>query len=1355
MRVLGVPERVAVGECGLVVAKIGYQDLALQYGHVQALARGGVERKRTGQQREPVGAHQSERGRIQRGRMERGKQLGKVGDWSGVQAASRTLGPLRQHTMGRQHDEPRVLERGEAHHDEVVGVFSQVVGIRRALFGLVGQRGLVAMVAVGDQNPFIGQRLRDAVQGSRVVNPPDAVFDRAVVRGERRIGGTVAEIRARPSGGRRVRVEAENRRDVGAHRSVQTQPILFRAAVGPLVRPDDPGGVRLKLDGRQQRPALHAVAVEYEGLRPGDNARSLWAPKHPSGLPVRDDLRNGFIWRIGQLQAHRVVRATGEQCLAFFGRDHVVWRGDEVTEATGRVAVPKCGKRSDIGHGSRCYQRTGSSAERSSMGCPVLDDLTPEQRAAVTHSGGPLLVLAGAGAGKTRVLCRRLAWLIDQGHEPSRVLGVTFTRQAAEELRGRAEDLLGRSHESLRVSTLHAWAQDVVRRHGVDYGLAPGLNPADQELRKMIVLDRIAELDLRTHRIRGDLARLVDQMITRIDRCRDELVSSVDYVSWAEEAVKSASGRDQEVRARREWEFARVFRAHDAWLADEGLEDFGMSIVRALDLVRTHHDRLEAIRHEVQHLLVDEFQDTNHAQAELIFAVADPAGSVVVVGDDDQGIYRFRGASGKNLADFRRRFPEAAEVCLERNYRSTQAILDAAGAVVEPIPNRTAKRLVALPGVTRPLPRFLEARDPEAQARGIADEVIACARDGIPYHEQAVLMRAVRLESGVIVTAFERAGIPHQVRGGVGLMERHEVRSALAWLRAAVDPTDALAHLRAIGDPAWGVSWTLAANVVASHRGQPVAQALCDAVAEAGGSPAFANVLSDVGRAAADGNACDAIRSVIDRTGLRRGAIAVGGAEGASRLAALGALERLVDDLSTTRPGLDATGVSALLSRLADLGYRGDAGAPLEREGVQVMTVHQAKGLEFDAVYVVGMTHHSWPGRNRPGPDIPDALLPESLPRDPDAHVAESRRLAYVAMTRARTHLTLSWVRSSETGVPQSASNFVVEALERTSGAELEVIDAGPSREQLAAVGAARARFERASMRAAELLAAASAPDAAIDTQLTEAVAALVRARAAALVPEPETGAPPVPGRRPRPGVIASITAIARYRKCPLQYRFAHIDRVPPRPDPSREVGTAAHAALEAFFRPGGERRAPAVLVDHFATELTTARVADSPQGRHALAVARDRFPTLVERTRRSGVVPVAVERPFTLQLGPHRVHGRIDRVDRLPGGGFGLVDYKTGSPPTAAADDDGRMVMRLYLAGARDAWRVEPQVATLEYILEGEDRRENPEGAEIAIAMEQAHATLDEISAGRFEPRPSWSCRTCDYRLLCPALDR
>jgi DNA helicase-2/ATP-dependent DNA helicase PcrA len=180
-----------------------------------------------------------------------------------------------------------------------------------------------------------------------------------------------------------------------------------------------------------------------------------------------------------------------------------------------------------------------------------------------------------------------------------------------------------------------------------------------------------------------------------------------------------------------------------------------------------------------------------------------------------------------------------------------------------------------------------------------------------------------------------------------------------------------------------------------------------------------------------------------------------------------------------------------------------------------------------------------------------------------------------------------------------------------------------------------------------------------------------------------------------------------------------------------------------------------AAIVERFAQELRRHSVEDTAQGKHALALARESFPKVVTRTLASGISPVAVERDFTLMVGPHRVRGRIDRVDRAPGGGYALVDYKTGSAPKNGANEDGRLVLRLYLAGAREAWGVEPTRATLEYVLENDTRSEHPDASEIAMAMDEARQTLDDIAAERFEPRPSWACRSCDYRLLCPAIDR
>ncbi|MCB0882368.1 MAG: ATP-dependent helicase [Thermoleophilia bacterium] len=982
----------------------------------------------------------------------------------------------------------------------------------------------------------------------------------------------------------------------------------------------------------------------------------------------------------------------------------------------------------------------------------MLASLTPEQAAAVTHPRGPLLVVAGAGAGKTRVLCHRLAWLVDRGAEPSEVLALTFTRQAAEELRHRAEDLLGRSHEGLRVSTFHAWAQQLVRVHGVGEGLAPSVRQVEPERRKLMLLGRLHELDLQLTTGRLDPAQIVDGIVARIDRCRDELVRAADYLSWAREAVASAPNRKAERDARRELEFAQAFAAHDRWLADEGLEDFGMSLVRALELVRAHADIRDAVRASSRHLLVDEFQDTNHAQAELLYAVAHPEGSLAVVGDDAQGIYRFRGASTKNIADFRARYPDAAEVRLERNYRSSQVILDAAWAVVSKVPDRVDKDLRAQRHGPSPAPRLWLAPDPAGQARAVVAEIIRQTEAGVPYEEQAILMRAVRTEAAAVVLALEQAGVPHQVRGGLGLLDRREVRVAMAWLRAVADPADGQALLRVAADPRLGVPWDVAADLVAGAKGSPLRVALTDALGDR--APRLGELLDELGRVAAVEPPPAVLRAVLDVTGLRAEAIAAGGAQAASRLAALAALERMVRSLADESPDADLTAVNRTLWSLAHLGYRGESGTPVERRGVQVMTVHQSKGLEFDAVYVIGLTHRQWPGHDRGRTDIPDALLPEVMPNDPDAHAWEARRLAYVALTRARHTLVLSAVGESAEGTPQRPSRFVDDILADLPSLTLEAVGEDPAAGASDRVGEARETLERATLAAARARADGEGADA-LDTDARVALEGLVAAQASALRPL-RLVAPPAPAAPGDAAVRVAVSSLVRYWRCPLQYRYAHVDRIPGEPgSPVQGLGIAAHHTLERGFPADGPPMDPGQMTALLAAQCDALGLRDTAQARHAIERSRETFPAMVRAHVAKRTQVVAVERPFTLALGAHRVRGRIDRIDRRADGSHALVDYKTGTQPSGAAERDGRDVMRIYMLGADQALGVHAQAATLEYVFEGTSSKENPEQADMDDTLHRTTRTLDDIAAGRFDPTPGWVCRSCDYRLLCPAQDR
>jgi DNA helicase II / ATP-dependent DNA helicase PcrA len=985
----------------------------------------------------------------------------------------------------------------------------------------------------------------------------------------------------------------------------------------------------------------------------------------------------------------------------------------------------------------------------------MLDTLTSEQRAAVAHPGGPLLVLAGAGAGKTRVLCHRLAWLVNQGVEPGTILGLTFSNKAAEELRGRAEDLIGRSHETLRVMTFHALAMDILRVHGVDHGLLHATSVATEDDRVVMLMERIDELPITESDLRLGLRTLVPDWVKRIDRCRDQLVTAESYVRWAEEAVRSAGRPGDAVRARRELEFARIFELHDQWLNEAGLEDFGLSIVRALGLLRAHPDRLAAVRRGALHILVDEFQDTNHAQAELLYLLAGEAESLVVVGDDDQGIYRFRGASTKNVTDFREKYPDTAEVKLELNHRSTQAILDAAHAVVVPIVDRSPKTLRALPQATGPQPAFWVSDDVQGVARAVADGVIRLAEAGVPYEEQAVLLRSVRNEAPVVVEAFERAGIPHQVRGGIGLFDRREVRTALAWCRALADPADAPAHLRLAADLDMGLPWAQAAQVVseAAASGGAATPMLVGLGREVG-APRFEDLVNEMGPATT-GDPAMFMREILDRSGLRRSALALGGPEGAARLAGLAGLERLVTDIIRRHPDLDVQGLVARLTALAEVGFKGEVNPGTDRLGVQVMTIHASKGLEFDAVVVLGLVQSNLPGRDRWTADIPDALLAEVLPRGREAHIAETRRLTYVAMTRARRHLVLCSHRESESGAAQRPSPFFEEASAALGTPVWQEVGASLDRAVLEEVGKRHHAFEQASLRAAHALADGTGDVDDLVQQARDSADALVRARADAMRAPSPPPAPPSPLRPALPGVTISPTDIDRYRTCPLAYRFARVDRVPQRSSTARAIGMAAHAAFEAHHRPGVEGGDGASLIARFTAELAREGVAETPEGKQALTRAKEWFPKYHERVARMKRTTISVERPFSLSLGPHIIRGRIDRLDAHPGGGHQVVDYKTGRPPTEAGRGDEEIVLRLYMAGAHESFQAQPRGATLEYVLDGQMRQVSAEQGEVRFALDRARSIADDISAQKFEPTPGWACRTCDFALICPAQDR
>lgn len=606
----------------------------------------------------------------------------------------------------------------------------------------------------------------------------------------------------------------------------------------------------------------------------------------------------------------------------------------------------------------------------------LLAGLNPEQAAAVSHGEGPLLVLAGAGSGKTRVLTRRLAWLLAHGAAPPSVVALTFTNKAAGEMRERVEQLVGGARGSF-VGTFHAWCVRLLRRFHAEAGLPKGFVVFDADDQLAVVKQALKEAGV------TDKALTPKSVLSRISRAKNESLRP-------EEALLRASDPTGE-------RLASLFGRYEKGLRAAGAVDFDDLLLLTDRLLASREDVLSLLRRSVAHLLVDEYQDTNRVQARLVSRVAGSRADVFAVGDEDQSIYRWRGADVSNILEFTRAFPGARTVRLERNYRSTQPILSAAGAVVAENRRRLGKTLRAEKAGGEKV-RLLLVDEERDEAREVVSR-IAAARRRRPEGDVAVLFRT-NAQSRPFEDELVRARLPYLLVGGTRFYERAEVKDALAYLRLCANPDDDVSFRRVVNVPARGVgAATLEALAAASAaRGVSLFRVLEEAPGTLGerARKALAQFRALVEGLAAraqreDASAAELVSAALDETGLFDLYASSDDPQDASRRENLDQLRAAAREHERSTEG-----DPSLAGFLDAVTLRSDADDVDERRGVLLLTLHAAKGLEFDEVFLVG---------------VEDGSLPHASSREDDDAVEEERRLMYVGMTRARDRLTLSLAR--------------------------------------------------------------------------------------------------------------------------------------------------------------------------------------------------------------------------------------------------------------------------------------------------------------------------------------------------------
>src|ERR671915_296598 len=986
----------------------------------------------------------------------------------------------------------------------------------------------------------------------------------------------------------------------------------------------------------------------------------------------------------------------------------------------------------------------------------LLDGLNASQRAVVAHSSGSLLVVAGPGTGRTRTLTERYAWLVEEGTPAECVLALTFSEPAAAAMRARLEDRLDRPYEELNVLTFHAFCVKLLQDEALEAGVDPFFSPVTPADRLALLLDRIDELSLRHHEIRGNPAPLLGSFVSRIDRLKEEMVSADEVRAWAEKLPQDTDA----ARARncREREFASVYRDHDRLLEERGALDFGDLVLRSFRLLHECPHVRERTARRFRHLLVDEYQEATRAKRMLLHLLADEhEGLTVVTGDE-----RLAGE-----------LPSAEIARLDRNVRCGRRILDG----------------------------------------------------GVPPEEVCVLVRSVKTEAAVVAAALEERAVPFRTCGAAAYFQRAEVRDVLAWLRALADPNDSGAVVRALGRPPIELRSVDVARLtqLARRRKLDMPSAVAAALegpqlSEEGRDRArtFLRLYRSASTAFEDRRPDAFVMRLIERIGLRRQQVFATHADTVERLRNTAKLPELATAYMRREPHATARDFARYLAAVAESGLREDeaVGQP-SASAVPVMTIHAARGLEFDHVFVLGLSATAMPGPYRPrAGDVPDEL--RRSPR-PD-HEAEMRRLLHLAMSRARKALVLAWPEDGIAPVraepapsrtaDQRPSPFYEEA-RAAVGVEEELFEEelfGPAeglhstfrlmRDELldtvARVGGRLGEMrldtyldvDQAMARYLELIKVAALIertregqplDAAL-TEVNEILTQCATAEQREIFEESgldgwlrDTGRDPgakpagsgngsdasldpfIP-RRGR-GLMLSASDLDTYRICPLKYKFARVFRIPQEPTIHQRFGIAVHQVLERFHASGGGPLS--WLKELF--EISWRRSGfggsdDEQQFRERAVEALERYWRL---DRESDSEPVWFERSFAFKLGPHLLRGRVDRVDRHPDGSYELIDYKTGKAKTAEELRED-VQLSLYQMGARESWRLETSAQSYFYVLTGGKVPVEHSEEE----LDRVKDTVAEIAGGilkqRFEPTPSPDiCRFCDYRIICPAAEK
>jgi len=971
--------------------------------------------------------------------------------------------------------------------------------------------------------------------------------------------------------------------------------------------------------------------------------------------------------------------------------------------------------------------------------------LNSSQKEAVEYTAGPLIIVAGAGTGKTTVITKKIAYILDKKlATPEEILALTFTEKAASEMSERVDSEIDLGYIDLQISTFHSFCQRILEQYGLDIGLNNKFKLLTEVDAWMLVRQNMDKFNLDHYRPMGNPTSHIHSLIAHFQKCKDELITPQEYLKHAEGLHADKDNAEIEDSGRLT-EVANAYHTYNQLLLDNSALDFADLIFYTIKLLKERPAILKLLQKRFKYILIDEFQDVNWAQYQLVQMLSSGGAQLSVVGDDDQSIYAFRGASVSNILRFKDDFPKAKEIVLNENYRSDQNILDHAYKLIQ---NNNPDRLEVKLKVDKKLINSVDHKNDkksvihihcstlDQEARTVVEEIASIKQKNkeAVWDDFAILVRANN-HSEPFISALEKAGIPYEFLAAAGLYRQPLVLDCINFFKVLENYWESPAIYRLLNMSLWKIDEHDLQKITFNAKKKSISyyEALKRAP-EFGLSPSGQEIASKL---------LNLIQSGLQNTKNEKPTLVLFHFLEASGLLAYLTAEELkhnrevirqiyqlkeffeyIDKFESTTPGATVTNFLEHFNYVMESGDTGTLYQPVDTpDSVNIITAHKSKGLEFKYVFVVNLVEDRFPARRRGEPiEIPTALIKEQLPEG-DSHIQEERRLFYVAMTRAKERLYLTSADDYGGMRAKKVSRFLPElgfnVLEKSA-----------------------AEKENAKL---------SAP-AKTEKNTAEFVYELPK--------------------------VFSFSQIKAYQTCPYQYKLNHILQIPTKGSASFSFGKSMHSTMQKFYlclkelnsasQPSlfalPEKTEPsangikAPTLDELFAFYDESWIEDwyktKAQREEYYKTGKDILRAFYNTEKENWTIPVSLESGFKVKIGDYTLRGQIDRIDQTEDGKLEILDYKTGKgKEKLEAEDKEQLLIYQIAVNQLPEYNNFGAPGKLTYFYLNDNVKVSFLGTdkEIDKLKEKIITTIGEINAKNFTATPSPQvCKYCDFRDIC-----